>query len=304
MFGFDYVEGFRKLDDYSVEFLMNVETYLAPNAIDISGWGSFPLVPKHIWQQYIATHMPAEFMGDLSGHPELLVGTGPFVFVENTADTLTLAKNPYFHQRMSAVVMRFDGQGYRHGVTVTAVTPSTQITPFKIQVDSNDLGHACIIVPVENLDVDDGCFIRERTELVCPNTTVAVLKDQASVSIPAAQMLLDNFSSLDFDRGKYIVRATVEIVGGSLYEWVIAGLPSELWSSILGPITVEQSFWVSTRADINSDLVVDIFDITMAAMVFGSTIGSGNFNGIADLNGDYVVDIFDIVQIALSFGWG
>jgi len=49
---------------------------------------------------------------------------------------------------------------------------------------------------------------------------------------------------------------------------------------------------------------VDIFDITIVATVFGSTIGSGNFNGIADLNGDYVIDIFDIVQIALSFGWG
>ena len=302
-FDFDYIEGFSKLDDYSVEFLMNVETYLAPNVVGYHRWG-LPLVPKHIWQSYIATHGPAEFMGDLSGHPELLVGTGPFVFMENTADTLTLVKNPYFHQRMSAAAMRFDEQGYRHDVTVKALPPSTQITPFKIQVDSNSLGHACITVPVENLDVDDECFIHERIELVYPNTTVVVLKDEASVNIQAAQMLLDNFSPLDFNRGKYTVKVTVEIVGGPLYEWVVAGLPSELWPSILGPKTVEQCFWVTTRADINSDILVDIFDITIVATVFGSTIGSENFNGIADLNGDYVIDIFDIVQIALSFGWG
>jgi hypothetical protein len=61
---------------------------------------------------------------------------------------------------------------------------------------------------------------------------------------------------------------------------------------------------VTTRADINSDILVDIFDITIVATVFGSTIGSENFNGIADLNRDYVIDIFDIVQFALSFGWG
>jgi ABC-type transport system substrate-binding protein len=302
-FDFDYVEGFRKLDEYSVEFLMNVDTYLAPNVVDFSGWG-FPLVPKHIWQSYIATHQSAEFLGDLSGHPELLVGTGPFVFTENTADTLTLVRNPYFHQRMSTAAIRFDEQGYRHGITVTALSPSTQISSFKIKVDLDSLGHACIAVPVQNLDADDECFINKRIELVCPNTTVMVLKDEASVNIQAAQMLLDDFDPLHFDPGKYIVKVTVEIVGGPIYEWVIATLPSELWPSILGPKTVEQCFWVSTRADINSDLVVDIFDITIVATVFGSTIGSGNFNGIADLNGDYVVDIFDIVQIALSFGWG
>jgi hypothetical protein len=305
-FGFyPVVEGFRKLDDYSVEFLMNVETYLAPSFVDFGGWGSFPLVPKHIWQSYIATHMPAEFMGDLSGHPELLVGTGPFVFTENTADTLTLIRNPYFHQRMSTAVMRFDEQGYRHGVTITALTPSTQITPFKIQVDSNSLGHACITVPIENLDADDECFIHERIELVCPNTTIVVLKDEASVNIQAAQMLLDNFSPLDFDRGKYTVKVTVEIVGGPLYEWVIASLPSELWPAILGPKTVEQCFWVTTKGDIDSNCIVDIVDIVVVAIAFGSTIGyPNNFNGNADLNGDCVVDIVDIVIVALSFGWG
>jgi hypothetical protein len=302
-FDFDCVEGSRKLDEYSVEFLMNVETYLAPSVVEFSGW-NFPLVPKHIWQSYIATHTAAEFLGDLSSHPELLVGTGPFVFTENTADTLTLIKNPYFQQRMSAAVMRFDEQGYRHGVAVTALTPSTQITPFKIHVDPNSLGHASIAVPVENLDSDDACFMRERIELIYPNTTAFVLKDESSLNIPAAQMLLDNFGPPDFDRGGYTVKVTVEVVGGLLYEWVIASLPSELWPSILGPKTVEQCFWVTTRADINSDIVVDIFDITIVATVFGSTIGSGNFNGIADLNGDYVINIFDIVQIALSFGWG
>jgi len=166
------------------------------------------------------------------------------------------------------------------------------------------LGHASITVPVENLDADDACFIRERIELIYPNTTVLVLKDESSFNIPAAQMLLDSFGPLDFDRGGYTVKVTVEIVGGLPYEWVIASLASELWPSVLGPKTVEQCFWVTTRADINSDIVVDIFDITIVATVFGSTIGSGNFNGIADLNGDYVIDIFDIVQIASSFGWG
>jgi ABC-type transport system substrate-binding protein len=305
---FDYVETYRKLDNYSAEFLMNIKTYLAPSMV-FGSWGWFlsssTILPKHIWQPYIATHTPSQIAGDMSNHPEMLVGTGPFVFVENTADTLTLVKNPYFYQRMSTAVMRFDEQGYRHGVAVTTLTPSTQITPFKIQVDSNSLGHACITVPIENLDVDDECFIHERIELVYPNTTIVVLKDEASVNIQAAQMLLDNFSPLDFDRGKYTVKVTIEIIDGLLYDWVTTVLPSELWPSILGPKTIEQSFWVTTKGDIDSNCIVDIFDIVVVATVFGSTIGyPNNFNGNADLNGDCVVDIFDIVIVALSFGWG
>lgn len=306
---FDYIETYRKLDDYSAEFLIDIKTWLAPNMV-FGSWSWFgsssTILPKHIWQPYIATHIPSQIAGDMSSHPEVLVGTGPFVFVENTANTLTLVKNPCFSQRMSTAVMRFDERGYRHGVTVTALTPSTQIAPFKIQVDSNSIGHACITVPVENLDTDDECYIHEKIELAYPNATIVVLKDENDLNMQPTEMLLETLNVVDFDRGKYTIKVTIEITGGSLYDWVTTALPPELWPSTLGPKTVEQSFWVTTRGDIDSNCIVDIFDIVVVATVFGSTIGGypDNSDGSADLNGDCVIDIFDIVMIATWFGWG
>jgi hypothetical protein len=62
---------------------------------------------------------------------------------------------------------------------------------------------------------------------------------------------------------------------------------------------------VTTKGDIDSNCIVNIVDIVVVAIAFGSTIGyPNNFNGNADLNGDCVVDIVDIVIVALSFGWG
>ncbi len=301
----NYVEGFRKLDEYSAEFLMNVETYLAPNYFIRGNWWYLQgqLLPQHIWQPYIAAHTVAEITGDLSDNPELLVGTGPFVFIENTADTLTLVKNPYYYQRISTASMRFDETGYKQGVTAVALAPSAQITPFKIQVDTRGLGSARITVPAINLDVDDECYVHERIELVCPNTTVVVLKDEAILHIQPFEMLSDTFDMFNLERGEQIIKVTLEIVDGPLYDWVTATLPSGLWPSILGPKTIEQSFWVTVPADINSDNIVDIFDITIVATAFGSTLGSKDFDGTADLNRDYVVDIFDIVKVALWFGW-
>jgi len=55
-------------------------------------------------------------------------------------------------------------------------------------------------------------------------------------------------------------------------------------------------------ADVNGDRVVDIRDITIVALAFGTKPGDDNWNQIADLNDDEVVDIRDITIVALEFG--
>lgn len=55
-------------------------------------------------------------------------------------------------------------------------------------------------------------------------------------------------------------------------------------------------------SDINGDYTVDIVDIVIAAIAFGSKPGDPNWNPIADVNNDLDVDIVDIVIIALEFG--
>ena len=56
------------------------------------------------------------------------------------------------------------------------------------------------------------------------------------------------------------------------------------------------------QGDLNMDGTVNIFDIILAAIAFGSEPGDPNWNPRADLNCDGNVDIFDIILIAVNFG--
>lgn len=55
-------------------------------------------------------------------------------------------------------------------------------------------------------------------------------------------------------------------------------------------------------ADVNDDGIVDIVDIVLCALAFGSKPGNPNWNPYADLNQDGKVTITDIVMIAVHFG--
>jgi hypothetical protein len=72
-----------------------------------------------------------------------------------------------------------------------------------------------------------------------------------------------------------------------------------------GTIIDEYQFpiYVTIAEDINYDYVVDIFDIVILGLAFGSSPGDANWDSRGDLVKDFVIDIFDIVRIALNFGW-
>jgi hypothetical protein len=55
-------------------------------------------------------------------------------------------------------------------------------------------------------------------------------------------------------------------------------------------------------SDINDDGIVDIVDIVIVALAFGSEPGDPNWNPYADLNQDGLIDIVDLVIIAIHFG--
>ena len=54
--------------------------------------------------------------------------------------------------------------------------------------------------------------------------------------------------------------------------------------------------------DTNNDGVVDIFDVVVAALAFGTKPGDPHWNHFADINGDGTVNIYDLVSIARNFG--
>jgi len=55
-------------------------------------------------------------------------------------------------------------------------------------------------------------------------------------------------------------------------------------------------------ADLNADGTINILDISLLAMAFGSTPEDPNWNQIVDLNNDEIINILDISTVAIEFG--
>ena len=303
------VLAYYRLDEYSVEILMRNKLFSAMDEVFLL---TYPLegfvVPKHLWQPFIASHNAAEIMGDLSAtHPEMLVGTGPFVFIANMPSTLTLARNPFYYQTMDKAVLKYDHfseNNFVEGITVKALSPSTQISPYKLKPNSwAENTSARLTIPVTNLDIGNSNVIHEKVELVRPDTAVQVLCDVYDKALAPMEADLETFDLYNLRKGEYTIRVTVAITGGEFYDYVTINVPPRLWSFLLGPKTVEKSFHVTTLADINEDGAVDIYDIALVATHFGSNIGEPGFSTEADIARDYTIDIFDITKIALDYGW-
>jgi ABC-type transport system substrate-binding protein len=61
--------------------------------------------------------------------------------------------------------------------------------------------------------------------------------------------------------------------------------------------------YVTVAEDFNLDYSVDVYDIVIASLAFGSQPGGLLWDSRADVNQDLTVDIFDMIKIALRFGW-
>ena len=59
---------------------------------------------------------------------------------------------------------------------------------------------------------------------------------------------------------------------------------------------------VPVPGDINNDGIVDIMDVLIASLAFGSRPGDPNWNPEADLVNDGLIDIMDLVTIGVNFG--
>jgi hypothetical protein len=273
----DRIAGFFRLDAYTVEILLDVNTYLGANWIA----GNI-VIPKHIWQPYIATHTIAEITGDFSGQPEMLIGTGPFLYVENTPSTVLMVRNPLYHSTMPTEPIKFEAlsSGSLHGILTEAIVPSTQITPRKIYADYNNVGHARITVPVANLDTQNANGIFLTIELVKPNHSVDIMQENTNLVLTPGQVALESFDLNSLGIGEHAVRVTVEIVNGTFHDWVEANQPAERRQMILGPRTTEQNFTVV--GNITTVLSVDPSE----------THVTGGYGFSVDVRMDNVTDLY------------
>jgi hypothetical protein len=68
------------------------------------------------------------------------------------------------------------------------------------------------------------------------------------------------------------------------------------------PFEASDAISVRMPGDLNMDGLVDMRDIAVSGLAFGSYPGRGRWNPIADENEDNIVDIRDMVLIAMRFG--
>ena len=54
--------------------------------------------------------------------------------------------------------------------------------------------------------------------------------------------------------------------------------------------------------DLNQDGIVDIVDVAIAALAFGSTPSEPNWDSRADVNPDGIINVFDLIVMLIHFG--
>jgi len=81
---------------------------------------------------------------------------------------------------------------------------------------------------------------------------------------------------------------------------LIAGLIATLF--LVNMLIMVNSVSADTPGDVTGDEIVDVEDLTICALALWSELGDPDWNPIADLNSDGIIDIFDLVIIGINFG--
>jgi hypothetical protein len=76
-------------------------------------------------------------------------------------------------------------------------------------------------------------------------------------------------------------------------------IPSNLYEIVNGHFSIE---WETFPTDLNRDGKVDIQDITIVGVAYGSRTGASNWNVLADLDKNGIINILDIAAVAKDYG--
>jgi len=281
----DQVAGSFKLDNYTAEILMRVNSMFAVNWIV----GNV-ILPQHFWHPFVTSNPPEDIQGDIGVG---LIGTGPFLYTENVAGaSATMLRNPLYYQQDEVGVIKEDPMS---GINFVATLPSKNISPAKISDDvtGGTGGHYNIVVTVQNLNAYTAVTFSEKIEVRQIYPTIgafATLYNNGAVNLASKATNVQTFARVD-DKGVYEVKVTTQKAGGAI-------------------TTHSKNVMVTVSGDVKAPFwLVDIFDLVEVAGVFGAKWGDPTsppdpvYKVNADINHDGIIDIFDLVSVAGVFGW-
>ena len=151
--------------------------------------------------------------------------------------------------------------------------------------------NALRVEPKTNLTIKIGL---ENQGTKCADFDVRVYANSSLISTKRIRLLPGQRKNITFiwfieGYGVYVLNCTVSVCPGEI------DLSDNVYRGY-------QFVIVALLADLNLDRVVDISDLLIAAIAFGSSPGKPRWNFIADQNGDDYIGIDDMVHIARSFG--
>jgi ABC-type transport system substrate-binding protein len=297
---------FSILDPYTFEVLLDIKSVWG------IGWiGGSIILPKHIWKPIICgddgipgtADDPSDDIVHGSVPEPNMIGSGPWRFAEyvvneyvlfvanSPGSTVTTSHagstpitSPYGYWRFHPKTIDIEqspGPGFKHIIDETGTADFTLTLTI-----TNEMALTALDVSVEVYF--DGDLIKSFT-----------------TTIPAKESNITTYTRSDEAPGLHVfeVKVTiapniVNIARRFIYVTKIEDIAGSTFYDDIGL----GDYPFKTQLP-SSDIKVDIFDVALAAISFGSYPGHERWNTVADISGDYKIDILDIAQIARQFGW-
>jgi len=188
---------------------------------------------------------------------------------------------------------------------IMQVNPIVDIAVVEVTSLKSVVGQSCTI-PIQVTVENQGDLAQAFNVTVYADLNKTIIGDEIAIATQNASLPNGGFATLIFDwnttqaaRGNYTISAYVTPILGEMDtvdnmmngSWIIVAL--------LGDISGRDNW---------PDGKVDIFDVALAAIAFGSYVGHPRWNPAADITGpiygvpDKQIDIRDIALIARNFG--
>jgi len=180
------------------------------------------------------------------------------------------------------------GKSFSINVTVANVTDLYGFE-FKLRYNTTFLtGLGVMIVPFPNqTDFTSDWFIKDREGIIWVNVTyyspAKPLTTTNPVTLATIFFLVETLGKTDLD-----------LYDTKLVDDKADAIPHSVEDGYFRPPPIP--------GDVNDDGIVDIMDVLIVGLAFGSKPGDPNWNPIADLYPDNLIDVMDLVIVGVNFG--